>query len=72
LLVVSLLKGKSRSFLLFHDVKVLVRGTPSNQGLTDLASRADVPATVLVDAGGRRVRELHIGPAPRARSKKAA
>jgi hypothetical protein len=72
LLVVSLLNGKSRSFFLSHDVKVLVRGTPSTQGLSDPALKADVPVTVLVEAGGRRVRELHVGPAPAARSKKAA
>src|SRR5262249_3910046 len=72
LLVVSLLNGKSRSFLLSHDVKVIVRGAASKQGLSDPALKADVPVTVLVEAGGRRVRELHVGPAPAARSKKAA
>jgi hypothetical protein len=72
LLVVSLLNGKSRSFLLSHDVKVIVRGAASQQGLSDPALKADVPVTVLVEAGGRRVRELHVGPAPAARSKKAA
>jgi hypothetical protein len=72
LLVVSLLNGKSRSFLLSHDVKVLVRGTPSKQGLSDPALKVDTAVTVLVEPGGRRVRELHVGPAPSARSKKAA
>jgi hypothetical protein len=72
LLVVSLLNGKSRSFLLSHDVKVVVRGAASKQGLSDPALKADVPVTVLVEPGGRRVRELHVGPAPAARSKKAA
>jgi len=72
LLVVSLLNGKSRSFLLSHDVTVIVRGTASKQGLSDPALKADVPVTVLVEAGGRRVRELHVGPAPTARSRKAA
>jgi hypothetical protein len=72
LLVVALLNGKSRSFLLSRDVKVIVRGTPSKQGLSDPALKADVPVTVLVEAGGRRVRELHVGSAPEARSKKAA
>jgi hypothetical protein len=72
LLVVSLLNGKSRSFFLSRDVKVLVRGTPSRQGLSDPALKADVQVTVLLEPGGRRVRELHVGPAPAARSKKAA
>jgi hypothetical protein len=72
LLVVSLLNGKSRSFLLSHDVKVIVRGTPSKQGLSDPALKVDVPVTVLVEAGGRRVRELHVGPPQAARGKRAA
>jgi hypothetical protein len=72
LLVVSLLNGKSRSFLLSHDVKVLVRGTQSKQGLGDPALKVDVPVTVLVEPGGHRVRELHVGPPPGARTKKAA
>jgi hypothetical protein len=72
MLVVSLLNGKNRSFLLSHDVKVLVRGTLSKQGLSDSALTADAPITVLVEPGGRRVRELHVGLAPAARGKKAA
>lgn len=72
ILVVSLLNGKSRSFLLSHDVKVTVRGTPSKQGLSDPALKADAHVTVLVESGGRRVRELHVGPAPAARGRKAA
>jgi hypothetical protein len=72
MLVVSLLNGKNRSFLLSRDVKVLVRGTLSKQGSNDSALKADAPITVLVEPGGRRVRELHVGPAPAARGKKAA
>jgi hypothetical protein len=72
LLVVSLLNGKSRSFLVSHDVKVLVRGAQSKQGLSDPALKADTPVTVRVEPGGRRVKELHVRPAPGARTKKAA
>jgi hypothetical protein len=72
MLVVSLLNGQSRSFLLSREVKVLVRGTLSRRGLNDPALRAGTPVTVLVEAGGRRVRELHVDPPPVARGKRAA
>lgn len=72
ILVVSLLNGQSRSFLLSRELRVLVRGTPSRQGLNDPALKAGTPVTVLVEAGGRRVRELHVAPPPAARAKKAA
>jgi hypothetical protein len=71
-LVVTLLNGKSRSFFLSNDLKVVVRGTPSKQGLRDPALKADTPITVLMEPGGRRVKELHVAPALAARSKKAA
>jgi hypothetical protein len=72
LLVVNLLNGKSRSFILAKDLKVLVRGKPSKQGVADPAIKADAHVTVLVEPGGRRVKELHVVPAPATRSKKAA
>jgi hypothetical protein len=74
LLVVALLNGKSRSFLLSREVKVLVRGTPSTHGLSDPALKAGASVAVHVEPGGRRVREVHITPAPAAsaKSKKAA
>ncbi len=72
MLVVALLNGKNRSFLLANDVKVVVRGTPSKQGLKDAALKDGAVISVFVDAGGRRVKELHVAPAPAGRSKKAA
>jgi len=72
ILVVSLLNGTSRSFLLSREVKVLVRGTPSRQGLSDPALSAGTRVTILVEAGGRRVRELHVDPRPVAKGKRAA
>jgi hypothetical protein len=71
-LVVSLLNGQSRSFLLARDVRVLVRGKVSTQGLNDPALKAGTPVSVLVEAGGRRVRELHVARPPAPRAKKAA
>jgi len=70
LLVVSLLNGKDRSFLLANDVKVFVKGTPSKQGLKDPALRAGTPVTVLVGSGGPTSQRIACRPA--ARDKKAA
>ena len=72
LLVISLLNGKSRSFLLANNVKVVVKGTPSKEGLKDTALKEGAVISVFVEAGGRRVREVHVTPLPAARSKKAA
>jgi hypothetical protein len=71
-LVVSLLNGQSRSFLLSRDVRVLVRGTLSSQGLNDPALKAGTAVSVHVEAGSRRVRELRVAPPPAPRAKKAA
>ena len=72
MLVVALLNGKNRSFLLANDVKVVVKGTASKEGLKDAALKDGAVISVFVDAGGRRVKELHVTPAPAGRSKKAA
>jgi hypothetical protein len=73
LLVVSLLNGTSRSFFLSRDLKVLVKGAVSKQGVADVAIKEGAHVTVLVEEGGRRVKELHVDPVPPARrTKKAA
>jgi hypothetical protein len=73
LLVVSLLNGTSRSFFLSRDLKVLVRGVASKQGVADPSLKEGAHVTVLVEEGGRRVKELHVEPAaPARRTKKAA
>ena len=70
LLVITLLNGKDRSFLLSKDVKILVKGTTSKQGLHDPAFKAGMPITVITEEGGRKVKEVKVAPAP-ARGKKA-
>jgi hypothetical protein len=70
MLVVALLNGKSRSFLLANDVKVVVKGTPSKQGLKDAALKDGAVISVVVEAGGRRVRELRVTPPAVARVRK--
>ena len=71
-LVVTLLNGKSRSWFLASDLKVVVRGTTSKVGLKDPALKVGAPVTVFVEAGGRRVREVHVDRAPVTKSKTAA
>lgn len=74
LLVVTLLNGTNRPFFLSKDLKVLVKGTASKQGVADPAIKDGAHVTVLVEEGGRRVKELHVVPAPptRGKTKKAA
>jgi hypothetical protein len=71
-LVITLLNGRNRSFFLGPDVKVLVRGTTSRLGLRDPALKEGTPLTVILEPGGRRVRELHVSPPAATTSKKAA
>jgi hypothetical protein len=74
LLVVTLLNGKSRSFFLAKEVKVLVQGKAVKDGLADPSIKEGTPITVLTEAGGRRVKELHLQPpaATPSKTKKAA
>jgi hypothetical protein len=67
ILVVSLLNGKDRSFMLSKNVAVLVRGTASKHGLQDPAMRAGTKITVITDEEGRKVKEIEIVPATRLR-----
>jgi hypothetical protein len=72
LLVVSLLNGTSRPFFLSRDLKVQVKGAISKHGVADPAIKEGAHVIVHVEEGGRRVRELHVDPAPPARTKKKA
>jgi hypothetical protein len=62
-LVVTLLNGKDRSFILPSDVKVLVRGAASRQGLHDPALKAGTHIDVVTEEGGHKVKEVKILPA---------
>jgi hypothetical protein len=63
ILVVQLLNGKDRSFMLANDVTVLVKGTASKKGLKDSALKSGAHITVITDEGGHKVKELEIGSA---------
>ncbi len=71
-LVVTLLNGKSRSWFLANDLKVVVRGTASKVGVKDPALKVGAPVTIYVEAGGRKVREVHVERTPVTRTKSAA
>jgi hypothetical protein len=63
ILVVTLLNGKDRSFLLAKDVKVLVKDAVSKHGLEDPALKTGAHVEVVTDEGGHKVKELKIIPA---------
>jgi hypothetical protein len=71
ILVISLLNGKERSFLLPADLKVLVKGAVSRQGLREPALRAGAHVEVVTDEGGHNVKEVKITPASEGRTRKA-
>jgi hypothetical protein len=73
MLVLSLFNGKTRSFILAHDVPVHIKGdaAASSQGLTDPQLKSGAFVTVVTDEGGRKVKELVITPASQLRKKKA-
>jgi hypothetical protein len=72
ILVVSLLNGKDRSFMLSNDVQVLVKGAASERGLRDPALKAGANVEIITTPGGRKVKEVKIMPAPLATGKKKA
>jgi hypothetical protein len=71
MLVITMLNGKDRSFLLSRDVKVLVGDAESRQGLRDPALRSGASIEVVTDEGGHKVKELKIIPASEGRRRKA-
>ena len=71
MLIITLLNGKSRSFLLAKDVKIMVKGRASKQGLEDPMLKPGIPITVVTEPGGRKVIEVRVAPVPAAKGKKA-
>jgi hypothetical protein len=67
MLVITLVNGKDRSFLLASDVKVMINTRTSRQGLNDAALQPGTPLTVITEAGGKKVREVKVTPARRLR-----
>jgi hypothetical protein len=71
ILVVTLLNGTERSFLLARNVPVLIKGTASKEGLEDPALKAGAAIEVVTDEGGHKVKELKIVPASAIKRRKA-
>jgi hypothetical protein len=72
MLVVTLVNGKDRSFLLAHDVKVLVNNRESSEGLSDASIKPGMSVTVITEAGGRKVKEVKFHSGLLRRLRKAA
>jgi hypothetical protein len=70
MLVITLLNGKDRSFLVAKDVEFTVKGTKSSKGMEDPALKVGIPVIVVTEPGGRKVKEVQVAPAP-AKGKKA-
>ncbi|MGH9676495.1 MAG: hypothetical protein ACRD36_05280 [Candidatus Acidiferrum sp.] len=71
LLIVTLLNGSERSFLLANSVPVSVKGVASKKGLQDPALKAGAVVEVVTDSGGRKVKGVKVAPV-KARRKRAA
>jgi hypothetical protein len=72
MLVITLVNGKDRSFLLAHDVKVLVNNRESREGLSDASIKPGMSVTVITEAGGRKVKEVKFHAGLLRRLRKAA
>jgi hypothetical protein len=68
LLVLSLVNGKTKSFILAKSTPVNVKGTVSKRGIMDPALTAGAAITVVTEADLRKVKEVRIS---QAKAKKA-
>jgi hypothetical protein len=60
MLVVTLLNGKDRSFMLGSDTKITIGRRVSQKGLSDPALKAGAGLTVMTDEGGKKVKEVKV------------
>lgn len=72
MLVITLLNGKDRSFLIANDAKVTFGRRASKQGLSDAAIKPGLSLTVVTEPGGRKVKEVKVKSVLGRRQKKAA
>jgi hypothetical protein len=72
-LVVTMLNGNHRSFILAKNVPVHIKGAAaaSKKGLEEPELKVGAFITVITDEGGRKVKELKITPASEVKRKKA-
>ncbi len=67
ILVVTLLTGKDRSFMVGGDAKLTIGARVSQKGLSDPALKAGANVTVVTEEGGKKVSEVKLGAARGAR-----
>jgi len=60
ILVLSLLNGTTRSFLLPRNVPVEVGSTASKKGIEDPALKAGATVTIFTEEGGHKVKEVKV------------
>jgi len=60
LLVVTLLTGKDRSFMIGSDARLTVGRRVSQKGLSDPALKPGASLTVVTDEGGKKVKEVKV------------
>jgi hypothetical protein len=60
LIVVTLLNGKDRSFMVGSEAKLTIGRRISQKGLSDPALRPGARLTVVTDEGGRKVKEVKV------------
>ncbi|HXY32991.1 MAG TPA: hypothetical protein VEI07_02125 [Planctomycetaceae bacterium] len=60
LLVVTLLTGKDRSFMVGSEAKLTIRGRVSQKGLSDAALRPGASVTVATEEGSKKVKEVRL------------
>jgi hypothetical protein len=60
LLVVTLLNGKDRSFMVSSDAKLTIGRRVSQKGLSDPALKPGASLTVMTDEGGKKVKEVKV------------
>ncbi len=65
MLVITLVNGKDRSFLVSSEAKVLVNSRASRHGLSDPALQPGAALTIVTEEGGRKVKEVKLTPAAR-------
>jgi outer membrane lipoprotein-sorting protein len=63
LIVVTLLNGKDRSFMVGSEAKLTIGRRVSQKGLSDPALRPGARLTIVTDEGGRKVKEVKVNSA---------
>jgi hypothetical protein len=63
ILVITLLNGNTRSFILAKSTPVVIQGKESKEGIEDPALKTGAAIIVITDEGGRKVKELKISEA---------